>query len=206
MRIAMIGTGYVGLVSGACLSEFGHDVVCIDKDERQDRRPRGGRYPDLRARPGRGRRRQCEGRPAVVRDRYGQAGRGRRRSVHRRRHAQPPRRRPCRSHLCLRGSRGDRARVSSGYTVVVTKSTVPVGTSRKVEGHHPPRAPRCRIRRRLQSGIPARRFGHRRFSQTRPRRRRLRQRPRPRRDARDLSPALSERDADRVHQSARVPS
>ena len=32
MRIAMIGTGYVGLVSGACLSEFGHDVVCIDKD------------------------------------------------------------------------------------------------------------------------------------------------------------------------------
>src|ERR1700743_1702556 len=32
MRIAMIGTGYVGLVSGACLSEFGHDVICIDKD------------------------------------------------------------------------------------------------------------------------------------------------------------------------------
>src|SRR5690348_5794835 len=31
MRIAMIGTGYVGLVSGACLSEFGHEVVCIDK-------------------------------------------------------------------------------------------------------------------------------------------------------------------------------
>src|SRR5579859_5306574 len=32
MRIAMIGTGYVGLVSGACLSEFGHHVLCIDKD------------------------------------------------------------------------------------------------------------------------------------------------------------------------------
>ena len=32
MRIAIIGTGYVGLVSGACLSEFVHDVVCIDKD------------------------------------------------------------------------------------------------------------------------------------------------------------------------------
>src|SRR6201985_441533 len=32
MRIAMIGSGYVGLVSGACLSEFGHDVICIDKD------------------------------------------------------------------------------------------------------------------------------------------------------------------------------
>ncbi len=32
MRIAMIGTGYVGLVSGACLSQFGIDVVCVDKD------------------------------------------------------------------------------------------------------------------------------------------------------------------------------
>ncbi|QLC23669.1 UDP-glucose/GDP-mannose dehydrogenase family protein [Parasphingopyxis algicola] len=32
MRIAMIGTGYVGLVSGACFSDFGHQVVCVDKD------------------------------------------------------------------------------------------------------------------------------------------------------------------------------
>jgi UDPglucose 6-dehydrogenase len=32
MRIAMIGTGYVGLVSGACLSDFGHNVVCVDTD------------------------------------------------------------------------------------------------------------------------------------------------------------------------------
>ncbi|HWL46517.1 MAG TPA: UDP-glucose/GDP-mannose dehydrogenase family protein [Sphingomonadaceae bacterium] len=32
MRIAMIGTGYVGLVSGACFSDFGHHVVCVDKD------------------------------------------------------------------------------------------------------------------------------------------------------------------------------
>ena len=32
MRIAMIGAGYVGLVSAACFAEFGHDVVCVDKD------------------------------------------------------------------------------------------------------------------------------------------------------------------------------
>jgi UDPglucose 6-dehydrogenase len=32
MKIAVIGTGYVGLVSGVCFSDFGHDVVCVDKD------------------------------------------------------------------------------------------------------------------------------------------------------------------------------
>jgi UDPglucose 6-dehydrogenase len=35
MRIAMIGTGYVGLVSGACFADFGHEVVCVDKDARK---------------------------------------------------------------------------------------------------------------------------------------------------------------------------
>ena len=35
MKIAIIGTGYVGLVSGTCFSEFGHNVVCVDKDEKK---------------------------------------------------------------------------------------------------------------------------------------------------------------------------
>jgi UDPglucose 6-dehydrogenase len=32
MRVAMIGSGYVGLVSGACIADFGHHVVCVDRD------------------------------------------------------------------------------------------------------------------------------------------------------------------------------
>ena len=35
MKIAMIGTGYVGLVSGVCFSDFGHEIVCVDKDPRK---------------------------------------------------------------------------------------------------------------------------------------------------------------------------
>ena len=33
MKIAMVGSGYVGLVSGACFADFGHEVMCIDKDQ-----------------------------------------------------------------------------------------------------------------------------------------------------------------------------
>jgi UDPglucose 6-dehydrogenase len=45
MRIAMIGTGYVGLVSGTCFSDFGHDVICIDKDASKVDALREGRIP-----------------------------------------------------------------------------------------------------------------------------------------------------------------
>ena len=45
MRIAMIGTGYVGLVSGACFADFGHDVTCIDKDSSKIEALHAGRMP-----------------------------------------------------------------------------------------------------------------------------------------------------------------
>lgn len=45
MRITMIGSGYVGLVSGACFADFGHDVICVDKDEAKIAALKGGRMP-----------------------------------------------------------------------------------------------------------------------------------------------------------------
>jgi UDPglucose 6-dehydrogenase len=45
MRITMIGSGYVGLVSGACFADFGHDVICVDKDEAKIAALKAGRMP-----------------------------------------------------------------------------------------------------------------------------------------------------------------
>ena len=45
MRIAMIGTGYVGLVSGTCLADFGHHVTCVDKDAAKIEGLLAGRMP-----------------------------------------------------------------------------------------------------------------------------------------------------------------
>ncbi|MCU0800249.1 MAG: UDP-glucose/GDP-mannose dehydrogenase family protein [Rhodobacteraceae bacterium] len=45
MRIAMIGTGYVGLVSGVCFSDFGHEVICVDKDPAKIAALQAGRTP-----------------------------------------------------------------------------------------------------------------------------------------------------------------
>jgi UDPglucose 6-dehydrogenase len=45
MKIAMIGTGYVGLVSGVCFSDFGHEVICVDKDPRKIDRLKAGEVP-----------------------------------------------------------------------------------------------------------------------------------------------------------------
>lgn len=45
MKIAMVGSGYVGLVSGACFADFGHDVVCVDKDAGKIDRLKAGVMP-----------------------------------------------------------------------------------------------------------------------------------------------------------------
>src|SRR5580698_3602652 len=45
MRVAMIGAGYVGLVSGACFADFGHDVICIDKDAKKVAALNSGEIP-----------------------------------------------------------------------------------------------------------------------------------------------------------------
>ena len=45
MKIAVIGTGYVGLVTGACFSEFGVDVTCVDVDESKIDKLNNGQIP-----------------------------------------------------------------------------------------------------------------------------------------------------------------
>jgi len=44
-RICMIGTGYVGLVTGTCFSEIGHQVICVDKDKSKIDTLNAGRIP-----------------------------------------------------------------------------------------------------------------------------------------------------------------
>jgi len=132
MRIAMIGTGYVGLVSGACLSEFGHDVVCIDKDASKVDVLRGGGIPIyepgldevVAANVKAGRlsfetdlTRGVAGAAAV----FIAVG-------------TPSRRGDGHADLSFVFAAAEEiAKALTGYAVVVTKSTVPVGTSRKVE-------------------------------------------------------------------------
>ena len=132
MRIAMIGTGYVGLVSGACLSEFGHNVVCIDKDATKVEALRKGAIPIYEPR-------LDEVVAANVR-----AGRlsfetGMAKAVSEAEAVfiavgTPSRRGDGHADLSyVFAAAEELAAHLTGYTVVLTKSTVPVGTSRKVK-------------------------------------------------------------------------
>ena len=108
MHIAMIGAGYVGLVSGACFSDFGHQVVCIDSNAEKVESLNNGEMPIYEPGLGRTGGAKCWPGPPVIRERSeigGQRGGG---GVHCGRHAVAPRRRPRRSVLCLCGGARDR--------------------------------------------------------------------------------------------------
>ncbi|TVR06813.1 MAG: UDP-glucose/GDP-mannose dehydrogenase family protein [Salinarimonadaceae bacterium] len=132
MRIAMIGSGYVGLVSGACFADFGHDVVCVDKDEAKIALLREGRIPIFE--PGLEEmvaRNASQGRLRFGTD-VGEAvaeasavfiGVG-----------TPSRRGDGHADLSyVYAAAREIARALDGFTVVVMKSTVPVGTGDEVE-------------------------------------------------------------------------
>ncbi len=108
MRIAMIGTGYVGLVSGACFADFGHQVTCVDKDAGKIEALHRGEIPifepgldDLVASNVKAKRLD------FTTDLTAPVARSRRR-VHRGRHPVAARRRPCRPHLRVQRRARDR--------------------------------------------------------------------------------------------------
>ena len=132
MRVAMIGTGYVGLVSGACFADFGHVVTCVDKDPSKIERLERGEIPifepgldDLVARNVR------DGRLSFALD-----------GAEAIRAADavfiavgtPSRRGDGHADLSyVHAAAEEIAGLIEGFTVVVTKSTVPVGAGDEIE-------------------------------------------------------------------------
>ena len=128
MKIAVIGTGNVGLVTGTCLAESGNDVVCVDQVAEKIARLKQGMMPIYE--PGLGElvHRNSPRRPAPVHHQPARGNRRRRAGVHRRGDA-PGRAR--RGRPARRSGRSDaRSRsTSTSPRSIVIKSTVPVGTN-----------------------------------------------------------------------------
>ena len=131
MKIAMIGTGYVGLVSGVCFSDFGHQVVCVDKSVEKLAKLQAGQVPIYE--PGLDvvmARNVAAGRLSFTSD-IAAAVNGADAvfiAV-----GTPTRRGDGHADLSyVMAAAEDVARALTSYAVVVTKSTVPVGTNRKV--------------------------------------------------------------------------
>ncbi len=132
MKITIIGTGYVGLVSGVCFADFGHDVVCVDKDQRKIDMLESGKVPifepgleDLLARNVQAGRLSftgeledaVQGADAV----FIAVG-------------TPTRRGDGHADLTyVMAAAEEVAKAANEYVVIVTNSTVPVGTNRKVQ-------------------------------------------------------------------------
>src|ERR1700743_526718 len=132
MRIAMIGTGYVGLVSGACFSDFGHHVTCVDKDASKIEALLRGEIPIFEPGlyvlvPRNAKRARLifptnPAKPVAAADAVFIAV------------GTPSRRGDGHADLSyVHTAAREIAAVVSGFTVVVTKSTVPVGTGDEVE-------------------------------------------------------------------------
>ncbi|SDR56087.1 UDP-glucose dehydrogenase [Rhizobiales bacterium GAS191] len=132
MRVAMIGSGYVGLVSGACFADFGHVVTCVDKDAGKIAALQRGEMPIFE--------------PGLDELVAANAGEGRLhfttdlRSAVRQADAvfiavgTPSRRGDGHADLSyVYAASREIAQALDGYTVIVTKSTVPVGTGDEVE-------------------------------------------------------------------------
>ncbi len=132
MRVAMIGAGYVGLVSGACFADFGHHVTCVDKDEERIARLRKGEMPIFE--------------PDLDRLVVGNTREKRLDFTTDLSHAvaeadavfiavgTPSRRGDGHADLSyVHAAAAEIAAALTGFTVVITKSTVPVGTGDEVE-------------------------------------------------------------------------
>ena len=132
MRLVMVGSGYVGLVSGVCFADFGHDVVCVDKDPGKIERLRAGEVPIFE--PGLDILMQTNvkaGRLSFTTD-LTEAARGADAifiAV-----GTPTRRGDGHADLTyVYDAAREIASVAADGTIVVTKSTVPVGTGDEVE-------------------------------------------------------------------------
>jgi UDPglucose 6-dehydrogenase len=132
MRVVMIGTGYVGLVSGACFADFGHTVTCVDKDADKIERLRAGVMPiyepGLEALVERNVR---EGRLAFAVEAAAEVAAADAVFIA---VGTPARRGDGHADLTfVHAAAREIANEVDGFTVVVTKSTVPVGTGDAIE-------------------------------------------------------------------------
>src|SRR6202522_2667352 len=132
MQVAMIGAGYVGLVSGACFADFGHVVTCVDKDADKIARLRDGDIPifepDLDRLVAANMR---EGRLDFTTDLPGPVAEAEAGFIA---VGTPSRRGDGHADLSyVHMAAREIAAAVAGFTVVVTKSTVPVGTGDEVE-------------------------------------------------------------------------
>ena len=131
MKIAMIGTGYVGLVSGVCFSDFGHDIVCVDKDPRKIEMLERGEVPIFEPGLDRLMAKNVEaGRLTFTRDLKAAIAGADAVFIA---VGTPTRRGDGHADLTyVMAAAEEIAKAADHYMVIVTKSTVPVGTNRKV--------------------------------------------------------------------------